>query len=302
MSQTRVTPTTQMTPRPAPQVARRSLLPRILSRVPISSWVLIGIIVLFILLGVCAPLIAPHDPDLVSLSQAFLAPSAEHLLGTDASGRDLFSRLIWGARTALLGPLVVVVLATVAGVALAIFSAWAGGWIDNLISRVLDMVFAFPAILLALILAVLLGPGLVSVAIALSIAYVPYIARVVRSAALRQRAMPYIRASEVQGFSGWFISVRNIIPNVMPLIIAQATIVFGWAVVDLAAISFLGLGVQPPTADWGQMIANGQASILRGYPQESIYASVCIVILVVCVTILGDRITERWERNNGERA
>jgi peptide/nickel transport system permease protein len=102
----------------------------------------------------------------------------------------------------------------------------------------------------------------------------------------------------IQGFSGYFITMRNILPNVLPLVFAQAAIVFGWAVVDLAAISYLGLGVQPPTADWGQMIANGQASILRGYPEESVYAGALIVILVVCVTLLSDRLSERWEASH----
>lgn len=284
----------EQTGAPDPRV-RRLPVPRRLRSLPLADTITVGIIVLLIAAGLLAPLIAPHDPNRVSLSDALLPASLDHPLGTDANGRDLLSRLLWGARTAMLGPLLVVVVSTVVGTALAVFAAWRGGFVDSLISRVLDMVFAFPALLLALISTVLLGPGLFSVALALSISYVPYIARVVRSAAIKQRQLPFVQASIVQGFSGYFITFRNILPNVLPLVFAQAAIVFGWAVVDLAAISYLGLGVQPPTADWGQMIANGQASILRGYPEESIYASALIVLLVVCVTLFSDRLSERWE-------
>lgn len=277
---------------------RRIPVPRWLRKPPLADAITLGVIVLLLAAGLLAPLIAPYDPNRVSLSEALLPASLDHPLGTDANGRDLLSRLLWGARTALLGPLLVVAVSTVVGTALAVFAAWRGGFVDALISRALDMVFAFPALLLALISTVLLGPGLFSVALALSISYVPYIARVVRSAAIKQRQMPFVQASVIQGFSGYFITMRNILPNVLPLVFAQAAIVFGWAVVDLAAISYLGLGVQPPTADWGQMIANGQASILRGYPEESVYAGALIVILVVCVTLLSDRLSERWEASH----
>jgi peptide/nickel transport system permease protein len=131
--------------------------------------------------------------------------------------------------------------------------------------------------------------------IALSIAYLPYIARLVRGEAMRQRNMPYIQALEVQGASGWSICVRHLLPNVRSLIIAQVTLTFGSAMVDIAALSFLGLGVRPPRADWGQMVASGQSGILRGSPQESIYSGALIVLTVIAFTVLGDHLAAHQE-------
>ena len=131
--------------------------------------------------------------------------------------------------------------------------------------------------------------------IALAIAYTPYIARVLRSAALRERAREYIAAAEVQGVSTFNICARHLLPNLGPLVIAQATLVFAWAMVDLAAISFLGLGVQPPTADWGVMVATGETGVVQGYPLESLSAGLCIVLVVVAVSLLGERLSSRNE-------
>lgn len=248
------------------------------------------------LLAVFGPLLAPHDPNESRLSDAFVGPAAGHPLGFDGQGRDLFSRLLVGARTTLLGPLCVVVVSVVAGTALAVVGAWRGGWFDTALSSALNIVFAFPAILIAVLAATMFGAGLVAASLALAIAYTPYIARVVRSAALRERSQPYIAAFEVLGMSAPAICVRHLLPNLLPLIVAQATILFGLAVVDLAAISYLGLGVQPPQADWGVMVAGGQSGVLQGYPAESLSAGLCIVAVVVAVNVLGERLSDRTER------
>ena len=178
----------------------------------------------------------------------------------------------------------------VAGSVLAVTAAWAGRWVDASISTVLDILFAFPAILLAVLAAAVFGAGLTAPTLALAIAYTPYIARVLRGAALRERAREYVAACEVQGLSAVAICARHLIPNLMPLIVAQATLLFGYAMVDFAAISFIGLGVQPPTADWGVMVASGQAGVLQGYPLESLTAGLCIVVVVVAVNLLGERL------------
>jgi peptide/nickel transport system permease protein len=275
---------------------RSSLLRRI--RVPPWTAVIAGIvIVLLVIVAMFAPFLAPHDPNEVSLTDAFAAPSASHLLGADLSGRDLLSRLIWGSRTALLGPLLIVIVATVVGVLIALVAAWNRGIVDLVASRSLDVIFAFPGILLAILATAVLGFGLPAAIVALSIAYVPYTARIVRSEALRHRGLPYIEASSAQGFSGANVIFRHLLPNVLPLILAQATVQFGYAVIDLSAVSYLGLGVQPPSADWGAMVATGQASILEGYPQESLYAGACIVLAVAAFTILGNWLTLRAERS-----
>jgi peptide/nickel transport system permease protein len=253
------------------------------------------ICVLLALLAIVAPLIAPHDPNTVALSQAYGGGSSAHPLGTDSNGRDLLSRLIIGSRTSLLGPLIVTLMAATIGAVLALVCAWFGGWPDAAISRVLDVLFAFPGLLLAVVAVAVFGRGLPAAVIALGIAYIPYHARVTRSAALRERSMPYVSALHVQGFSGLRICTRNILPNVFPLIVAHATVAFGYAMIDLAAISFLGLGVQPPTADWGSMVSTGEPGILSGHPQESLYAGICIVIAVAAFNVLGERMSDRQQ-------
>lgn len=237
--------------------------------------------------------LAPNDPDLSNLSYAFVGPVDGHPLGFDSQGRDLLSRILAGARSSLLGPTAVVLLAMVIGVLLAVACAWKGGKFDTVVSAALDVLFAFPAIVLAILVSVIVEPGLKSASIALAIAYTPYIARVLRSAALRERARDYIAALEVQGIRATVICIRHLGRNLLPLIVAQGAVLFGYAMVDLAAISFLGLGVRPPQADWGVMVSTGQSGVLQGYPMESLSAGICIVVVVVAVNILGERLTER---------
>jgi peptide/nickel transport system permease protein len=256
----------------------------------IGCAVIVGIAVFLAAFG---PLLAPHDPDAANLQNAFVGPAAGHPLGFDSQGRDLFSRILTGARTSMAGPFLVVFIAMTAGSALAVAAAWAGGWIDSAISTGLDILFAFPAILLAVLASAVFGAGLTAPTLALAVAYTPYIARVLRGAALRERAREYIAACEVQGLSAVAICARHLIPNLMPLIVAQATLLFGYAMVDFAAISYIGLGVQPPTADWGVMVATGQAGVLQGYPTESLAAGLCIVVVVVAVNLLGERLAAK---------
>ena len=179
------------------------------------------------------------------------------------------------------------------GALLAIAAAWIGGWFDATLAMVFDVMFAFPAILLAVVAAAVFGPGLTSAICALSIAYLPYVARVLRGAGLRERSQPYVEALEVQGLSATRICLRHLLPNVGSLVVAQGTILFGWAMVDLAAISFLGLGVQAPQADWGVMLADGKVGVLEGYPLEAVSAAVCIVVVVTAVSLLASVYTNK---------
>ncbi|MFF9133121.1 ABC transporter permease [Streptomyces sp. NPDC014776] len=261
----------------------------------VSGWVALTVLGLLVCCALLAPLLAPHDPDAVDLSGAYQGSSGTHLLGTDASGRDLLSRLVHGARTALVGPFLVVVVSTLLGTLLALAAVWFGGWFDQLVVRVVDAVFAFPGLLLAILATALFGSGLNAAVVALSVAYVPYIARIVRSAALRERSLPYVAALQVQGVHGVRIAVRHILPNVGGLIVANATLAFGFALMDLAGLSFIGLGVQPPTSDWGAMVGTGMSGVLQQRPQEALFASALVVITVGAVNLLGDRLTERWE-------
>lgn len=249
------------------------------------------LLALIVLVAVFAPVIAPYNPNAINLLAPNAGVSLRHLLGTDDLGRDLLSRLIYGARTPLLGAGIIVILSTLVGTGLAVTCAWIGGRFDSIISRVLDIMFAFPGILLAIVAVAVFHPGLVAPVIALSVSYTPYIARVVRGAARRERSLPYVTALSVQGFPGVWCCVRHILPNLRSLIVAQATVSFGYAIIDLASLSFLGLGIQPPTADWGLMVAEGEPGILNGHPQESLLAGVCIALTVLALMILGDRLT-----------
>jgi peptide/nickel transport system permease protein len=251
------------------------------------------IIVLALLMAVFGSVLAPHDPNESDLNNAYLGPQPGHLLGFDGQGRDLFSRLLVGARTAIFGPAGVVLISLVAGVILAVVAAWRGGWLDSTISVAMDILFAFPGILLAVLAAAVFGPGLTAAVLALAVAYTPYIARVLRSATVRERAREYIAAGEVQGLSAWTICARHLVPNVAPLIVAQGTLLFAYAMVDLAAISFIGLGVQGTQADWGVMVHSGQSGVLQGYPAESFAAGLSIVVVVVAVNLLGERLAQR---------
>jgi peptide/nickel transport system permease protein len=251
-------------------------------------------IAIVVLVAILAPWIAPHDPRYLNILGRFQTSSPNNLLGTDSLGRDLLSRLIWGARLSLLGPFLIIFLATVVGTFLAIITAWVGGWFDNVVSRMLDILFAFPGLIFAMIAVAIFGTGLVAPVIALSIAYLPYIARILRSGAIRERNLPYIDACYAEGLPTRRIAFRHLLPNIMPLVLVQATISFGYALVDLAAISYLGLGVAPPAPEWGLMVSNGQSSILSGHPQESLYAGILIVVTVVAFNLLGERLAGHY--------
>ncbi|HLI60102.1 MAG TPA: ABC transporter permease [Solirubrobacteraceae bacterium] len=282
----------------------RLFVPRVRRRLAASQfvyglcWLIVAIAVFFAIFG---PYVRPHDPNYSMLQFQYVGPfqAQGYLLGFDSQGRDLLSRLMVGARTSMLGPLLVALMSMGAGAVISVAAAWWGGWVDSVLGTILDILFAFPGILLAVLTAAVFGAGLAAPTIALAIAYTPYIARVLRSAAVRERAREYIAAAEVQGVSAWSICARHLVPNLGRLVVAQATLVFAWAMVDLASISFLGLGVQPPTADWGVMVSTGETGVLQGYPLESLSAGLCIVLVVVAVNLLGERMAERGERKLG---
>ncbi|MFD9335322.1 ABC transporter permease [Streptomyces sp. NPDC060028] len=251
------------------------------------------LLVLFVLVALLAPWLAPQDPTFGHLGDTLLDPSADYWLGTDQGGHDTFSALIVGTRTSLTGPLAVVCFSTVAGIAVGLFTAWRGGWIDTLVGRVLDVVFAFPALLMAILAVALFGKGMTAPVIAMAIAYMPYTARLVRALAVQEKARPYVAAYRVQGHSALFVTVRRVLPNIAPTLLAQSTVNFGYALLDLAALSFLGLGVQPPTPDWGAMINQGQTAVLQGRPLSAIAPAVAVVLVVVAFNVVGESLGDR---------
>lgn len=256
-------------------------------------WLSCGVLVGFVLMAIFAPLLAPYPPDQTDLLNALAPPSAEHLLGTNQVGQDTLSRIIFGARTSLVGPLAIVVLSTVLGVVLGLAAGWRGGWLDALLSRAFDIMFAFPGLLLAILAVALFGKGMTAPVIAMSIAYTPFVARLVRSLVLQAKARPFIAAYHVQGFGSTHIATRRLLPNISPTVLAQSTLNFGYAVIDLAALSFLGLGVQPPTPDWGAMVNEGRGAILAGQPLSAVAPAIAIVIVVVAFNIVGEEFADR---------
>lgn len=275
--------------------SRSSLRPRPIAGIGVLGNVAAALVALFILLAIIGPWIAPHDPNLVSFDLAYGGPEPGHWLGFDSSGRDLLSRLLTGARSSLLGPLLVAVLASAIGTAIALVAAWFRGWTDSVIGLVLDILFAFPGLVLAMLAVAVFGRGLVAPSIALVIAYVPYFARIVRSATMVEASSPYVSSLKVQGLSGWAISTRHIFVNVRPTVVAQAMISFSFATVDLAALSYLGLGAQAPSSDWGLMVAEGQEGVLEQEPAEAMLAGACLVLAVVAINVLGTRLMDRAE-------
>jgi peptide/nickel transport system permease protein len=282
-------------PQPQPAVGRVDVKASKRPRDPllIASLVVIGLLVAAAIL---APLLAPYEPTETDILAAGEGPSADHLLGTDQVGRDILSRLLHGARASLIGPAIVVAATAILGTAIAIVAAWVGGAFDTFVSRVLDVLFAFPGLIVAILAVALFGSGLVAPVIALTIAYLPYMARILRSSAVKERSLPYIAALHAGGFPAWSICVRHLLPNIAPFIAVQAAIGFGYALIDLSALSYLGLGLQPPTAEWGLMIAEGQPALLAGQPAQSLFAGLMIVISVVSFNVLGERLARRVEQ------
>ncbi|MFE7137511.1 ABC transporter permease [Streptomyces sp. NPDC057644] len=256
----------------------------------------LAFVALVVLAALLAPWPAPYDPNAVDLSHALAGTTADHPLGADTAGRDTLSRLLVGARASLLGPLGVVVFSTLVGVAVGTAAAWRGGWLDSVLSRSTELVFAFPGMLLAIIVVSVYGEGLLAPVAALAVAYLPYVSRLTRSLVLAERGRPYVSAYQVQGHSPLSICVRHILPNIAPVVLAQATINFGYALMDLAGLSFLGLGVPPLTPDWGRMVFDGQTAVQHGYPLSAVLPCVLIVLTVVAFNVVGERWADRVAR------
>lgn len=252
----------------------------------------IAFISLIVLAVLFAPWLSPHPPDEVHLSGAYAGPSAEYPLGQDSTGRDILSRLLIGGRLSILGPLFVLLTAILVGVPLGVAAGYAGGWIDGVIGRCFDFLFAFPSLLLAILIVATFGPGFQTAVVAIGITYVPLLGRVVRSQVLSESTLPYVASLRVQGYGPIRVCLVHLVPNLSTLIYAQGALIFGYALLDLAALSFLGLGSQPPTSDWGTMLAEAQGAILIA-PLNAAPPAIMIVLAVVAVNLVADAISAR---------
>jgi peptide/nickel transport system permease protein len=245
------------------------------------------IVCVAVLMALFGPLLAPFDPASQELALRLEGPTGLHWFGLDELGRDIFARVLSGARISLLVGLVVVGVSSVLGVSLGAIAGYFGGRVDEIISRITDVLMAFPGLLLAIALVAVLGPSLTNVIAALSvIGWVGY-ARLVRGQVLRARELEFVQAARALGAATPRILIRHVVPMTLPSVIVQATLGMGAAILSEAALSFLGLGVQPPTPSWGTMLNYGRAHLLDA-PHLTIFPGVAIAILVLGFNFLGD--------------
>jgi peptide/nickel transport system permease protein len=247
---------------------------------------IIGLAILIpLLIMAFFPFLLAGDPNAQDLSQSLQPPSAEHILGTDKLGRDVWARIVYGAAPTLLGGLV---------------AGYYAGRTDALIMRILDALLAFPALLLAILVVATFGRGLTTVVIALGVIYVPAMARLVRSVTLVNARLAYVDAGRALGYSDRRIMLRHILPNLVAAVVVQSTIDLAYAILDIAALSFLGLGQQPPDPDWGSMLADARSYLLQD-PWPAMSAGVAIMLAVVSVNLVGDGLRAQLDPRERER-
>ncbi|WP_245197577.1 ABC transporter permease subunit [Jiella mangrovi] len=251
------------------------------------------VFILIILTAIAAPLIAPHSPFVTNNEAQLLPPvwqdggSWNYLLGTDAIGRDMLSRLLYGAQYSLFIGLVVVVVAVTVGIAIGLIAGYFGGWLDTVIMRVMDVILAFPSLLLALVLVAVLGPGLTNAMIAIALVLQPHFVRLTRASVMAEKRREYVTAAKVVGASPLRLMVVTILPNCLGPLIVQATLSFSNAILDAAALGFLGMGAQPPTPEWGTMLAEAREFILRAWWVVT-FPGLAILVTVLAINLVGD--------------
>ena len=272
-------------PQVTPAAPRAHPLRRLLRR-PSATFGL-AVIAFFIALAILAPLIAPYDPLQTSWSAVRKAPSAAHWFGTDEIGRDVASRVIFGARASLLAGVVSVLISLSIGVPVGLLAGYAGGKVDTLISRLTDAVLACPFLILAIALAAFLGPSLTNAMIAIGISATPVFIRLTRGQALAIKAEDFVLAARAIGNPAWRIALRHVLPNAFPALIVQATLAIAAAVIAEASLSFLGLGQQPPAPSWGSML-NTAKNYIDNAPWMAIWPGLSIFLLVLSFNLVGD--------------
>lgn len=251
--------------------------------------VIFGVVIIFLLIvaAIFAPLLAPYEPNQANLEVALQQPSSQHLLGTDGLGRDVLSRLIYGSRIVIIVSLMVVFIAGVIGMLLGLIAGYFGGWIGTIIMRCMDAIMSLPPLVLILAVAVMLGPGLFNVIIAMTIGFVPTFCRLMHGQVLSAKENDYIMAANVIGANDFRIMFRHLIINVFPPLLVVLTLDLGFAILTEASLSFLGIGINPPTATWGAMINSGERYLLTN-PVLAFAPGMAIVLVVLAFNLVGD--------------
>ncbi|NRP17863.1 Dipeptide transport system permease protein DppC [Ensifer adhaerens] len=246
-----------------------------------------------VLLAIFAPIVAPHDPTAQYRDAVLIPPvwqeggRAEFLLGTDAVGRDMLSRLIYGTQFSLFVGVIVTTLSLVGGIFIGVIAGYFRGWVDTVIMRVMDIILAFPSLLLALVLVAVLGPGLTNAMIAIALVFQPHFVRLTRAAVMSEKSRDYVIAAKVAGAGHGRLMFKTILPNCMAPLIVQATLSFSSAILDAAALGFLGMGAQPPTPEWGTMLAEAREFIQSKWWVVTL-PGVAILVTVLAINLMGD--------------
>ncbi len=275
--------------RALPRVGQGRYALEVLTDLPRNRLAIIGLIIVFCLVvgALLAPLIAPHDPVKPDLDSRLRAPSWAYPLGTDEIGRCILSRLIYGGRVSLLIGIVVVAVISILGTFLGLISGYTGGIVDEILMRAVDVLLAFPGLILALVISGLLGPGLLNVILALSVVGWTRYARLVRGCVMSAKEKSFVEATRALGTNNSYIMFRHILPEALSPVIVMATLGMGWAILAAAALNFLGFGVQPPTPEWGSMLNSGR-SFLRIAPHLTTFPGLAIMLTVLAFNFLGD--------------
>lgn len=247
------------------------------------------ILIITLVLILFGPLLKPYDETAINVINANQKVSSEHLLGTDSLGRDNLSRLITGCRTTVLNAVMVIIISVTIGVPLGMMAGYFGGWFDTFYMRICDVLCAFPVLLLAFVLIAIFGRGTANVIIALGIIFTPMISKLSRSTVLVQKNLPYVQAAQVIGYSHLRIIFREILPNCIGTLLAEVTLDIGAAMGSLASMSYCGLGVQPPTADWGIMLDDNMSMIYE-HPLLALVPGIAIVLVVTSLSIVSDNL------------
>lgn len=245
------------------------------------------VLIIFIVLAVASPLFAPYDPFEMNMEQMLKAPSSQHWFGTDQFGRDILSRIIYGARISFKVGIISVGISLIVGTAMGVAAGYYGKWVDIVLSRIMDIMFSFPDIFLALVIMAILGTSLTNVMIAIGIVYIPIFARIARGATLSVKDNSYIEAAKSIGVDSFMIIMRHIIPNILAPVIVQTTLSFGFAIRSEAALSFLGLGVEPDVPSWGIMLNEGKDWMEMAW-WVAVFPGLAATFAILSFNVLGD--------------